>query len=318
MKYSNTARVLSFILHLILALAFGVLGVYFAFFVVPFHFDDGIKMNFMNSGISNFAFVLDVALAVLGLSVFTVSTYGAVEGAKSLLAPNDDKPVVKAFTAFIGDGYIASGFFAALAFLYFDSIKNGNLAFAIVMCVLLLITLLIATNIPMYRLFEGKETTEELVGLSLTAAVSFFYIALMNFLGLVGDWVVMNRQTTGGGVNFALQLGLTAIFTVLIAGLMLASALILKKKGVADKKAVALSGYFASGSFLFLGGSLIKTGVCEFLWKDYKFHLNYTEHAFSGYGYASMCLVIGSLAVLGAIAFAVFTANDSKKTEAKA
>ena len=47
MKYSNTARVLSFLFHLILVLAFGVLGVYFGFFVVPFHFDSGIKMNFM-------------------------------------------------------------------------------------------------------------------------------------------------------------------------------------------------------------------------------------------------------------------------------
>jgi hypothetical protein len=45
------------------------------------------------------------------------------------------------------------------------------MAFAIVMCVLLMIILLIATNIPMYRLFEGKETTKNSMGLSFSAAI---------------------------------------------------------------------------------------------------------------------------------------------------
>jgi hypothetical protein len=318
MKYSNTARVLSFVLHLILTLAFGVLGVYFGFFVVPFHFDTTIQMNFMNTFVSNLAFTLDVELAVLGLSIFTVSLYGFIQGVKGLLAPTDDKPVVKSFTAFIGDGYIASAFFAACAFLYFDPIANKNLAFAIVMCVLFMIILLIATNIPMYRLFEGKETTEELVGLSLTAGVGFFYIALMNFLALIGCWVVMSRQTTSGGLNFVMQLGITFIFTLIIAGLMIASGVILKKKGVADKKAVALSGYFTSGSFLALGGSLLAAGIMEFLWRENNFHLDAYGHTFTGYGYGSMCLVIGSFAILGAIAFAVFTAQDAQKAQAKA
>src|SRR5574344_3032408 len=238
MKYSNTARVLSFVLHLILTLAFGVLGVYFGFFVVPFHFDTTIQMNFMNTFVSNLAFTLDVELGVLGLAIFTVSLYGMIQGIKSLLAPSDDKPVVKSFTAFIGDGYIASAFFAACAFLYFDPIANKNLAFAIVMCVLLMIILLIATNIPMYRLFEGKETNEELMGLSFSAAIAFAYIALMNFLALIGSLVVMARPSGSYAYafNFNMQLIAAAISSLVVAGLMLAAGLIIKKKGVADKK----------------------------------------------------------------------------------
>jgi multisubunit Na+/H+ antiporter MnhF subunit len=319
MKYSNTARVLSFLLHLILVLAFGTLGVYFGFFAVPFNLDSANRMAVMNDFIAGLALNLDIELAVLGLSIFTISLYGMIQGIKSLLAPNDDKPVVKSFVAFIGDGYIASGFFAACAFLYFDPIANKNLAFAIVMCVLFMIILLIATNIPMYRLFEGKETTEELVGLSFTAAIAFFYVALMNFLAFITCQIVMARQATTGYGNFALTLGIAALGTAIVAGFMAATGFILRKKGVGDKKAVALTGYLTSGAFLFLGGSLLSTGIMELLWKDTKLvHLDKYDYNFTGVGYGIMCLVIGALAVIGAIAFAVFTAQDSKKAEAKA
>ena len=138
MKYSNTARVLSFVFHLILVLAFGVLGFYFGFFVVPEYFDATIRPNFINDVIAGYPLDLVIELAVLGLSIFTISLYGLVNGIKSLLNPSDDKPVVKSFVAFIGDGYVASIFFAACAFLYFDPIANKNMAFAIVMCVLLM------------------------------------------------------------------------------------------------------------------------------------------------------------------------------------
>jgi multisubunit Na+/H+ antiporter MnhF subunit len=318
MKYSNTARVLSFLFHLILVLAFGVLGVYFGFFVVPFHFDSGIKMNFMNDFINGFALTLDIELAVLGLSIFVISLYGLIQATKGLLAPSDDKVMVKSFTAFVGDGYVASAFFAACAFLYFDPIANNNMAFAIVMCVLLMIIFLIATNIPMYRLFEGKETTEQLVGLSLTAAIGLGFIGLMNAVSCVNCLIMMSRMAFTGDVQFALQLGVAAVTNLIAAGFMIASGAVIGKKGAADKKAVALGGYFSSGAFFFLGAALLSAGVMDLVWKDKSYHLDSYSAAFTGYGYPSMAITLGSLAIIGAVVFAIVTYKDSKKNAVKA
>jgi multisubunit Na+/H+ antiporter MnhF subunit len=314
MKYSNTARVLSFIFHLILVLAFGVLGVYFGFFVVPEHFDSTIRMNFVNDFIYSFALNLDIALAVVGLSIFTISTYGLVQSIKGLLAPSDDKPVVKSFMAFIADGYVAAVFFAANAFVYFDLVAHSSsLAFVIVMCVLFMIILLIASNIPMYRIFQGKETTEELVGLSLAAAVGFGFVGLENLLALLSSFIVMSRQAYAYDVNFNAQLGTAALTGLIICGLMIAAALLMKKKGVADKKVVSLSGYLTSGSFFILGAGFMAQGIMELLWKDKACHLESNTNAFTGLGYGIMCLVIGSLAIIGSFVFIGVTYQDSQK-----
>jgi multisubunit Na+/H+ antiporter MnhF subunit len=318
MKYSNTARVLSFLFHLVLVLAFGVLGVYFGVFVVPFLFSTGVRMNFINDTINGFAPTLDIALAVLGLSIFIISLYGLIQAIKGLLNPNDDKVMVKSLTAFIGDGYVASAFFAALAFLYFDTIANGKMAFAIVMCVLLMIIFLIATNIPMYRLYEGKETTEQLVGLSLTAAVGLGLIAILNLAALISCLIAMNQQAFTGDVNFAAQLASTTVANLFACGLMAASGAVIGKKGAADKKAVSLGGYFTSGAFFFFGASLLSAGSMDVIWHDKAYHLDSYNYAFTGWGYGVMNIVVGSLAVIGAVVFAIVTYNESKKTVVKA
>jgi hypothetical protein len=118
--------------------------------------------------------------------------------------------------------------------------------------------------------------------------------------------------------NFNMQLIAAAISSLVVAGLMLAAGLIIKKKGVADKKGVALSGYLTSGAFFALGGGLLAAGIMDIVWRSYACHLvNYT-FAFTGLGYGIMCLVIGSLAVIGAVVFTIVTFQDSKKTQAKA
>ncbi|MFA6620045.1 MAG: hypothetical protein WCS90_02815 [Bacilli bacterium] len=320
MKYSNTARVLSFLFHLILVLAFGVLGVYFGVFVVPFLFDETIRGNFINDAIRGFAPTLDIALAVLGLSVFIISLYGLIQAAKGLRDPNNDKVVVKSFTAFIADGYVASAFFAACAFLYFDTIANGKMAFAIVMSVLLMIIFLIATNIPMYRLFEGKETTEQLVGLSLAAAIGLGLIGIMNFAALVNCLIVTNRTTMSWGGNFAAQLATAAGTNLVASGFMIASAALIGKKSAADKKAVSLGGYFTSGALFFVGAALISAGTMDLIWHADKYyvHLNSYNYAFTGWGYGVMNIVLGGLAIIGTVVFAIVTYNESKKTAVKA
>lgn len=318
MKYSNTARVLSFLSHLILVLAFGALGIYFGVFVVPFHFDSALRMNFMNEFINGFALTLDIELAVLGLSIFTISLYGLIQSIKGLLAPSDDKVMVKSFTALIGDGYIISAFFAACAFLYFDPIANNNLAFAIVMSILMMAIFLIATNIPMYRLYEGKETTEQLVGLSLTAAVGFGFIALMNLAALVSCLIAMGQQTFTGDINFAVQLGVAFASNLVVSGLMVAAGALIGKKGAADKKAVVLGGYLSSGAFFFLGGALLSAGIMDLIWKDKAYHLNSYSYAFTGMGYPVMAIILGVLAIVGSVVFAIATYNDYKKRALKA
>jgi hypothetical protein len=42
-----------------------------------------------------------------------------------------------------------------------------------------------------------------------------------------------------------------------------------------------------------------------------------SDFAFTGWGYGVMCFVIGSLAIIGAVVFAIVTYQDSKKKRSK-
>jgi hypothetical protein len=91
----------------------------------------------------------------------------------------------RVFTAFIGDGYIASAFFAALRLPLFRSdcqwqagLRHRHVRFAHDHP---------SSLRPIFRciaFIEGKETTEQLVGLSLTAAIGLGLVAIMNFAAL--------------------------------------------------------------------------------------------------------------------------------------
>jgi hypothetical protein len=322
MKYGSTSRMMALVFHAILFAAFGVLGLYFGFFVAPEYFDPAIQTYFTN-GATFGAYNLYLELAVIGLAIATVSGYGLVEGVKAVLAPNDDAPVIKSFTAFIGDGYIASAFFLLQGMLFFDLTANKNLPFVIIMAILITIILLIATNIPMVKLFDGKDQKPLVVGLSLSGAVTFFWIAAEVLLTLIVSqgYVARNGAYTGSSwIHTQLLIG--GLASLAIMGLLLGAAIVTLKKGTQDKGAAALSGYLTSGAVALLGGEMLALGIIEVVnYSTEKIHMESStlSAATYGYGYGIMLLILGSAALLAAIYFAAVTGKEAgKKPVAKA
>lgn len=318
MKYSNTARSLCLIFHALLLAAFGVLGIYFGFFVVPQFFDVRIQHSF-DAYVAGLPFNLYLELAVIGLIIFTISTYGFVQAIRSILHPNDDGPVLKSFVAFIGEGYVASIFFASQALLFFDLTANKSLPFVIIMALLITIVLLIATNIPMVRLFDGKDQTLLLSGLSFTGAVSFGWLGIETVLSFLGSFIYMSTQRYDGDTFINLQLGITALVSLAIFAMTLIAGLKLKKQGAKDTKALALAGYLTSGSVFLLGSLMLFQGILDLVEKDNtKIHLESSALTFTGYGYCIMGIVLGGLVIVAAVFFLISTINDTQKRLAKA
>jgi hypothetical protein len=315
MKYGNTSRVLSFVGHALIFAAFGCLGLYFGFFVVPMYFNDATKSLFTDYLFEG-AYNLYLELAIIGMALMSISLYGLIESVKGLLNPSDDKPVVKAFTAFIGDGYVLSAFFLLQGLLLFDLTGKNNLAFVIVMAILVAIILLIATNIPMVKLFDGKDQTPLVSGLLLSGSVTFFWGFVETFLTLIGSWA--NGVYTGSfWVNMQLMIGCFASLAIFVMTLI--GAIVTIKKGASDHKAALVSGYLTAGSIFVASGILLSIGIIELVNFDtIMIHLeSSTLKSDYGYGYGIMAIVLGSALLLASIYFAIVTGKEKATQTAK-
>ncbi len=302
MKYSNTSRTISVIFHALIFLAFGALGVYFGLAVAPCYFSNS-RLETVSAPYNLYS-----ELGIVGLTLATISVYGLVHGIKALQNPKDDAPVIKSFNAFIAEGYIAAIFCLLNGVVYFDAIRGGSekgLGFLIAAMIILFIGLMIATNIPMVKLYDNKDQTPLLASLSWAAGIFFVWAAIVTLGTLAGSWSqgivawshVINRQ-------------LLAFFIVYIAcaALLIASGVLLKKGGDLAKK---LSGYFASLSIFLISLCYIADGVIGLVFGNASgtvknYHLEGIELKLpaSGDAYAIICLVLGGILLIGSIVFA--------------
>ncbi|MCR4562765.1 MAG: hypothetical protein K5694_06160 [Bacilli bacterium] len=313
MKYTNTSRFLSTVFHALILLGFGALGVIFAFFITPYFFSNAGTPDtsiWLRSDMSK-PFNLYAELGIIGLTLAVVSGYGLFQGIKSILNPSDDKPVVKSFAAFFADGYIAAVFFILQAAVYFNLTANGsNIAFVIIMAVIIAIIILIGTNIPMVRVFDGKDSTDLFVAISLGATAFFASLALVNFLPLIGS---LRSGSYNGNVLINTQLTVAVIAGVVGAILSCFSLLIVHKKGAADKKGFALSNYLNAGALAVAGAYFIAIAVTEFVFYGAKGHLNTSDLTYGGNGYPIMLIVVGSLLVIAALVLGLFSGKEPTK-----
>lgn len=305
MKYQNTSRVLSLIFHCIIFAAFGALGIYYACFNVPQYFTLGIA-NWFGPGTEK-AFNLYAELAVLGLTLMTISLYGLIESVKSIQNPSDDEPVVKAFTAFIVDGYVGAIFFLLQALVFFNLVAGGNLTFVIIMAVIFGIILLIASNIPMVRLFDGKDQKPLLAGMSFAGGIAGCYLAIVLFLGLVGVW---SHEVQAGDQEIKLILWLGILFALVIAALSITAGVVILKKG-AEGKSGKISGYLNSASISVAGAFFLVNGILDICWDNTpNCHLEGALGKYTGIAYPLMSMIVGSILVLGGIAFAIINSKS--------
>lgn len=308
MKYGNTSRTLSLIFHLLIGLVFGALGLYYGAFVTPLYWTTNQAL-FTNFQV--FAFNFNLELAVLGLSLFLISIYGFIQAVKSILKPSDDELVVKSFVAFIAEGYVGAFFALANAAIYFDLLSFGSIPFIVIMGLLLGIILLIAANIPMVRIFDGRDSKPLLSGLAYSAGVFFGILALELFASLVGIW---SRGSNVLSFNFQVSslLGFSGLAIAIAAVLSLFAGLVIaKNKGA---KPLTLGGYLASVAIMVVGGTVAGNGIFDLYFKDVgSVHMESKSLAFTGLAYPVCSMVFGAAIIGVGIAFLIVTAKDSKK-----
>ncbi len=305
MKYTNTSRTLSLIFHTLIFLAFGAMGVYFGLAVAPCYFS--------NSALETISapYNLYSELGMVGLTLATISMYGIVNAVKSLQNPRDDAPVIKCFNAFIVEGYIAAIFCLLNGVVYFDAIRGGDstsgkaLGFLIVLMILLFIGLMIATNIPMVKLYDRKDQTPLLASFGVAAGVFFGWAAIVTLGTLIGSWtqgIVAWSHVING------QLAAFLVIYIANAALLITSGIFVKKGGNVQTK---IAGYFTSLAGMLTSFCFITNGVIGLVYgknsgNSLAVHLQGIEHKIpaSGDAFAIICLVVGAMLFVGSIVFA--------------
>lgn len=311
MKYGNTSRTLSLIFHALIAAAFGVMGLYYGIFVTPLYWTPN-QIAFTDEKI--FAFNFNLELAALGLALMIISIYGLVQAAKAVLEPNSDEHIIKSFVAFIVEGYIGAGFCLANACIYFDLLSFSSIPFIVVIGLLLAIVLLIATNIPMVRIFDGRDSNPLLAGLNYGAGTFLGILGLEILASLFGLWS-RGSNLLPSSFQVVSALGASCLAVLIAAGLTIAGGVVIQKKKGA--KPLTVSGYLDSAAIMLVGGAVIGNGVFDLYFKDSpNVHFESSTLAFTGLAYPICAIIFGAIIFAAGIVFLIMNGKDSKKVVA--
>ncbi|MCQ2772392.1 MAG: hypothetical protein MJ238_03850, partial [Bacilli bacterium] len=169
---------------------------------------------------------------------------------------------------------------------------------------------LIATNIPMVKLFDGKDSKPLISNLCLAGSVTGCALALETILSMVFCNYTLNK---GSKPDVLLQLALLAAMGIVICAASTVVLLNTKKGG--SKIDTALIG--CAG--LISGGIFVALGVLAAIWKDDAVHLVAgSTSGFTGVlpstwalGFIIMIIAVG-VAIMGA-GCAAFVFGDKKK-----
>lgn len=313
MKYANTSRSLSFLAHLLLVLLFGFLGIYFGCLVTPFFFVAAVDPIVP---VIEGAYLLYLELSVLGWSLAILSAVGLWNAVKALKNPRDDEPVVKSFTLLISEGWIASLFFLLQACLFFDLTGRNSAAdnrvFVIIASLLITIGLLIATNIPMVKLYDGKDQkplVRSFVGAGLVVTGATFVESAVTLVGL------LSNQTMTPSLREKFMWLLVAI----VVPSFIAALLLCLGYFVFFKKNAKLASLLAGFAFVAIALGLVAFGVLNIVWYESNVALNAIgkDSAFAfkpyGYGFAVMNFVVAAFTC--ALSVILMSTGLSKKAK---
>ena len=320
MKYTSTSRTLSLMAHALIFAAFGVMGLWFGFFVVPQYLGGDANHWYRDSGLafdSNGPFFLWLELAVVGLVFMIISAVGFVYALKSLKDVHDDEPAVKSFIALICEGWIAAIFFLLQAALLWDLTANGNIPFIIIMALIIAIILLIATNIPMVKIFDQRDQKPLLRAFLGSAALTLLVLAIETALGLIGASTWANQKVQ------VLHLLIT-IISFSFGGAILAFFAWFAMRKNAGEKGTSVATYLAAASILVVGAGLMTYGIMDICYQyapgsstvALKAHLYMTDLSFD-LGFGIMAIVLGSLCLIGSLVVAYFANHDLPKAAKK-
>lgn len=317
MKYTNTSKVLSLVFHGLMTLGFGAMGIYFAFFVVPFAFTTNPYQ--FSSGLFQASYYLYLELAVVGIAFFLISGFGTYKALMSISGGKDsDEAVRTSLTCFITEGWIGAITLFLDGSVLFDAMKgsaNAEITFPIVMCVLVSIVLLIATNIPMVRMYDGRDYSPLLKSLLLGGAIVMITLALDSLFSLIG---LTARSWDAKTMPFLYQLIAIVIPAAIAGGLLLAGGILLPKKEASPKK-MQLGTILLGASMIIVSVTFLTHASLEFVWQaDYRYHLIgllNVENGFQypGLGYGIMSVIAAAFLIGGGVAAILFSGKGEKK-----
>jgi hypothetical protein len=229
---------------------------------------------------------------------------------------NDDKIVKASFLCYVAIGYIFCVFFFLNSVLLYRLIGKDQIAWWIVVSIILLIGSLIASNVPMMKMLEDSDSNIILTVLTATFAIVLFPLGLT--LGLT-YLVTLGASTNVGVIRTELLVYLAITFVAFLLSLFAAIVFFKNyKKGVqtklphllADIGMIATSGlFFSSSSFEYV---YRKTSSAT-----YYNSLQGTSRAYAGLDYVIMGYIVGSLLVIGAAVLLVSNLVGDKKPAPK-
>ena len=309
MKYSSTSRLVNAIVFPILLIAFGALGVYFSFFVSPTYLSSlGQAQYFTN----NYAYNFSVNFGMLGIAVAALACYGTFLAIKGL---NDksDAAVEKTFFVYVAIAYVFAAWFALNALVFYRLIGGAQYVFWIVIFVILLIGALIAGNVPLMKILDGRETNDILVILVEAAAA----LALGYICNTIPTTIVGIADSASGNGNYALYTNQLLVYSILgvvaLCAACFAAALI--------KKGSKLGEILAGATLLPFGGIFVATSIFEivnkYVAKESKFSLQGLRGVAGGMDYIIMTMAVGAVLVIGGIIFLASSALPEKKKAVK-
>ena len=266
MKYSSTIRLINLVLFALLGVGFGYLGVYFGILVSPSLWLQNLPFSLK---VPDMSLALTIMLGALGLAGLIISVIGLVKSIFSLVR-RDDEIVRQCFGCYISIGYLVALFFLLNAcWLYRLVTTNLNfddLGFAIVVYVILMIVAVIASSIPLVKMFgEGEGTNRVMIILTRTLLTAFFGIAVPF---LAAYFVIQgNREIVSHADIMSLKFGLYGLISAiagLVAGVAMLGYVRAEKAGQYRK----INGIFFESSICVGGIGMIVAGILNYVYRD--------------------------------------------------
>ena len=308
----STAKYVNLAIYLVLFAGFAALAIYFGFLVSPYLWVGSAPID-----LPEISTALSVMLGALGLAGAFISVYGLVNSVLAIVKNNDDH-VIKSFAGYIAIGYVVCvSLLLNAVWLYrltSTNIGYSEIAFVIVVYVIALIIALIATNVPLVKLFGEDERTNRtmkvLVGslgaVDLSAGIVFLACALA-FISRLGEVANSYLILTKFSVYAAIPLVAFVLFAIAYA--LIGKA---EKKGVEDK---AGKGLFVT-SLAINGGAIIVCGVFAHVFHEKKISFLATsiQSTISEYlEFAVVSYILGIIIVLAAVGLVLYTVFGKKK-----
>ena len=315
MKYSSTPRYVNLVVTALLFLGFGALGCFFSFFVAPDYFDPCYQaIGSMSANFQGYSWNFSMLLGVLGLSVMFLSGLGLYQSIRSLLPGSKDEDVTKVFLTYVAIGYVFAVWFFFNATLYYRAIGREQFSFWIVVFILLMIGALVASNVPMMKILEDKDTN---IVQSLIAKV-IAVISLSFLLTIATTLILMLTKDGNYGILVAELLTYTAI--ALVVFLLSSSATCLFNKACKEGTESKLAENLTPAALAVMGAGFVAHGTLEHIFRTKKYSsLNVAGrpywHNGAGTDYIVMAIIVGSIIFIAAVAIIVINVLPEKKKE---